>query len=66
MKFELNLRKRNISKEELIADLQRVAREVGQKTITASIYTDRGKHGVNTMLRKFGSWNDHCVRQGFH
>jgi len=58
MKFELNLRKRNISNEELIADLQRVAREVGQETITASIYTDRGKHGVNTMLRKFGSWND--------
>jgi len=58
MKFELNLRKRNISKEELIADLQKVAREVGQETITASIYTDRGKHGVNTMLRKFGSWND--------
>lgn len=64
MKFELNLRKRNISKEELIADLQRVAREVGQKKITASIYTDRGKHGVNTMLRKFGSWNDALQEAG--
>ncbi len=64
MKFELNLRKRNISKEELIADLQRVAREVGQETITASIYTDRGKHGVNTMLRKFGSWNDALQEAG--
>jgi hypothetical protein len=57
MKFELNLHKRNIPKEELVADLQKVASEIGQSTITAAIYGERGKHGTNTMLRRFGSWN---------
>jgi hypothetical protein len=33
-------------------------REVGQEIITASIYADCGKHSVNTVLRKFGSWNN--------
>jgi len=45
MKFELSLRKRNIPKEELIADLQKVASEIGQSTITATMYVERGKHG---------------------
>jgi len=59
MKFELNLRKRNIPKEDLIADLQKVANEIGQGTLTAIIYAERGKYGVNTVLRKFDrSWNN--------
>jgi hypothetical protein len=58
MKFELNLRKRNIPKGELVADLQKVAGEIGQSTITAAMYAERGKHGSNTMLRRFGSWNE--------
>lgn len=58
MKFELNLRKRNIPKGELVADLQKVASEIGQSTITAAMYAERGKHGKNTMLRRFGSWNE--------
>ncbi len=61
MKFELNLRKRNIPKEELIADLRKVASEIGQSTITAAMYVERGKHGTNTMLRRFGSWNDALI-----
>ncbi len=64
MKFELNLRKRNISKEELIADLQKVAKEVGQDSITAVIYIERGVYGVNTMLRRFGSWNEALNQAG--
>ena len=58
MKFELNLRKRNIPKGELIADLQKVASEIGQSTITAAMYAERGKHGSSTMFRRFGSWNE--------
>lgn len=57
VKFELNLRKRNNPKEDLIADIQRVANEVGQDKITSAIYAEKGKYGVNTMLRRFGSWN---------
>jgi len=56
-KFELNLRKRNIPKEELIDDLKRVADLLGRETVTAITYAQKGKFGVNTLLRRFGSWN---------
>jgi Homing endonuclease associated repeat/HNH endonuclease len=64
-KLEITLRKRNNSKEDLIADLRRVADEVGgDKSVTAIVYTDRGKFGVNTMLRRFGSWNAALAQAG--
>lgn len=50
MKFELKLRKRNIPKEELLADLKRVAELIKQETVTAAIYTEEGQFGVNTFL----------------
>lgn len=56
-KFELNLRKRNIPKEELLDDLKRVADLLGRETVTAITYAQKGKFGVNTLLRRFGSWN---------
>ncbi len=56
-KFEIKLRKRNNPKEDLIADLRRVASEATGRSITAAIYAEIGKFGVNTMLRRFGSWN---------
>ncbi len=58
MKFELQLRKRNNSKDDLIADLQKIASEIEQSTLTASVYAEKGRYGVNTMLRRFGSWNN--------
>lgn len=57
-KFELKLRKRNISLDELIEDLKRVATELNTNSVTVVQYTDKGKFGVNTFLRKFGSWNN--------
>jgi len=56
-KFELNLRERNISKEKLLEDLKKVAKSLGQETVTAVLYSQKGKFGVNTFLRRFGSWN---------
>lgn len=56
-KFELNLRKRNISKQELLDDLKRVASLINQRTVATVIYAQKGKFGVNTLLRRFGSWN---------
>ena len=58
MKFELNLRKRNIPKKELLEDLKKVAKMIKQDTVTATIYTEKGSFGVNTFLRRFGSWNN--------
>lgn len=56
-KFKLKLRERNISKEKLLDDLKRVANLINQQTVTATIYAQKGKFGVNTFLRRFGSWN---------
>ncbi len=56
-KFELNLRERNIPKEKLLEDLKKVAKSIGQETVTAVLYSQKGKFGVNTFLRRFGSWN---------
>lgn len=56
-KFEINLRKRNNPKEDLIEDLRRVSREMNGAPVTGAIYDERGKFGKTTVLRRFGSWN---------
>ena len=56
-KFELNLKERNIPKERLLEDLKKVAHSVNEENITAAVYAQKGKFGVNTFLRRFGSWN---------
>ena len=56
-RFEVNLRRRNIPKEELLEDLERVAKLIDQQTVTAAVYDEKGKFGKTTILRRFGSWN---------
>ena len=55
--FKVELRRRDLSEEELLADLRRVASEVGCKTVTVLEYKERGKFGSTTVIRRFGSWN---------
>jgi 5-methylcytosine-specific restriction endonuclease McrA len=57
-KFEIKLRRRNVPENELLADLKRVAIVIGGESVTAVIYADKGKFGVNTFLRRFGSWHN--------
>lgn len=64
MYFKVELRSRDLSEEELLADLCRVASEVGIKTVTVLEYKDRGKFGSTTVLRRFGSWNVALERAG--
>lgn len=45
-----------IPKEELIADLQRVAEELGGSPSTSE-YAEHGGYGVSTLSNRFGSWN---------
>ncbi|MFB6304628.1 MAG: homing endonuclease associated repeat-containing protein [Haloferacaceae archaeon] len=45
-----------IDDEELLADLRRVA-ESAQGAVTEREYADRGRFGVTTFRRRFGSWN---------
>ncbi len=56
-KFELNLRRRNIPKEELLGDLKRVANLIKQNTVAFHVYVQNGKFSTNTICRQFGSWN---------
>ncbi len=56
-KFELKLNKRNNSADDLIKDLQRIAKKINSDTVTAAAYDEMGNYGVTTFRRKFGTWN---------
>ena len=56
MKFELEEYHRGVTDDELISDLKRVAAELNRNSITRDDYKDRGKYGVTTHIRRFGSW----------
>ena len=56
MKFELNDYHRNISDQELIQDVQDVAKSLGKDTLTRSEYSLHGKYCDSTLRRRFGSW----------
>jgi hypothetical protein len=57
MTFNLKLRKRGISEQDLLSDLKIVAEKIGAETVTAIAYDEHGEFGKTTILRKFGTWN---------
>lgn len=57
MKFELNHDRRNISDEDLLRDLCRVASDRSEQQVKQRTYKEHGKYGVTTIIRRFGSWN---------
>lgn len=57
MRFELNHDKRNISNDDLLSDLRRVASEQSEQQVKQRTYKEYGKYGVTTVIRRFGSWN---------
>jgi len=56
MKFELNPYHRNVTSEELLEDLKRVAESLGKETVTRDEYDCNGKYRSGTLQRRFGSW----------
>ena len=56
MKFQLEPHHRNISAQELIDDLIRVAKELGQDKVTINQYNDKGHFHNTTFNRRFDSW----------
>ena len=57
MEFKLNDYHRNVSDEELLKDILRVANSLGKSTITREEYLDNGgKYGTTTFTRRFGGW----------
>jgi len=56
-KFKVQLRQRNIPKSDLISDIKKVANELSKNSLTSQEYSQKGRYGVNTYLRRFKSWN---------
>lgn len=57
VQFELSHDKRNISDDDLLSDLRRVASVHLEQQIKQQNYRNQGKFGVTTIIRRFGSWN---------
>lgn len=65
MKFELAPYYRNITEEELLNDLERVAKEVGNSnTLSKSEYEKYGKYSYDAVRRKFGSFKNALTKVG--
>lgn len=64
MKFELEPYNRNVSDDDLIADMRRVAAELQIPTITMERYAGAGQFGTETIRKRFGSWNAALERAG--
>lgn len=62
--FELEPWNRGISDEDLLADLKRVANELGRDTVTYAEYDNFGRCRSRTVEVRFGSWNESLVRAG--
>lgn len=56
MKFKLNLSHRDIPDNILLADLCRVAKELGKESITLKEYRSHGKYNYSTITRRFKTW----------
>jgi len=56
MKFELKPYNRNVSNEDLLADLKRVSSKIQKDSVTMEEYDIHGKYHSCTIRRRFGSW----------
>ena len=64
MKFELEEFHRNISDEEILADMKRVAMELKQDFLTARQQNEHGKFHCSTVIERFGGWFKAVERAG--
>ena len=56
MKFELEPYHRGITKEEIVADITSVAKQLGKNTLTVDDYRRHGKYSPSVARRRCGSW----------
>lgn len=56
IKFELNEYHRNMSDEDLINDLKRVAKDLEKNAVTTEEYNKYGKYSSSCLRGRFGSW----------
>jgi 5-methylcytosine-specific restriction endonuclease McrA len=57
MKYELEPYHRDIPDEDLLADLRRVAEELGKRRVTFREYKEKGRFAPQTLAERFGSWH---------
>jgi hypothetical protein len=64
-KFELEPYNRNISEDELLADLRKIASENQSISLTREAYElSSGRYSSGTLEKRFGSWNKALERAG--
>lgn len=56
MKFELKPYNRNVSDDDFLSDLRRVASELKLDSLSIKEYEKNGKYHPSTLKRRFGSW----------
>lgn len=52
------------SDEELIHDLQAVAKKLNANKVSMPMYTKHGRYDCSTFVRRFGSWNNAIAKAG--
>ena len=64
MEFTLNEYHRNVSDEEFLEDILRVARLIGSEGLTMTDYKLHGKYHPSTIANRFGGWRAAIKRAG--
>lgn len=64
MDFKLNDYHRNVSDEEFLDDIQRVAMLLNKSTLTQKEYKAYGKYHPSTIINRFGGWNATLIKAG--
>lgn len=56
MQYELNEYHRNLTDQELLDDIKRVAKLIAPDSLSQEKYKEHGRYGVTTIHRRFGTW----------
>nr|WP_316621057.1 HNH endonuclease [uncultured Ruminococcus sp.] len=64
MEFNLNDYHRNITDEELLDDIRRVAEQLNKASLTRDEYLSNGKYHWSTIANRFGGWNASLTKAG--
>lgn len=64
MEFKLNEYHRDVSDEELLDDLRRVAELLSKENLTRSEYQENGKYHPSTIANRFGGWRNSLKKAG--
>ena len=64
MKFELGEYKKQLTDEEILDDIERVANEINVGYLSISLYKKHGKYSQTAIQAHFGTWKNACSLVG--